>query len=234
MALGNKDKTNIELGKQVEAKLRELGIQTPTTDFVNGSDDAKVEMITEHLTKCMEIMGLDLSDDSLQDTPRRVAKMWVKELFAGLKPDRFPKCTTVENKFAHEGEFVLVKNIRVKSTCEHHFLPYSDMFGSDLLGCNIAYIPNEKVLGLSKLNRVVEYFSRRPQVQERHTAQICAALQEILGTEDVIVHMHSAHTCVSMRGVEDENSSTVTVSAGGVFAGKQSELRKEFMSNVNR
>ncbi len=232
MATKDKSKANVELGREIEKVLRDQGIHTPTTDLVNMTSHQKLEIMVPLMTTILETMGLDLTDDSLMDTPRRVCKMWVNDLFAGLPPETFPKCTTVENKFSQEDEFVLVKNARVKSTCEHHFMPYSDMFGDNLGGCSVAYIPRDKVLGLSKINRVVEYFSRRPQVQERHTRQICEALKHILGTDDVIVHMHSAHTCVSMRGVEDENSSTVTLAAGGVFSSKNSDLRKEFLSNL--
>ncbi|CAL9962231.1 GTP cyclohydrolase [Vibrio phage D479] len=227
----DKSKANAELGKSVEARLLELGIQTPTTDLVNVPAEEKIEKIEGLMTQVLETLGLDLADDSLVETPRRVAKMYVKELMSGLTPDHFPKCTTVENKFSHGDEFVLVKNIKVKSLCEHHLMPFSD-FGDRDFGCTIAYIPGDKVLGLSKLNRIVEYFARRPQVQERLTSQICEALKHILGTDDVIVHMGAKHTCVSMRGVEDEQSVTTTLASGGRFAEKDSGLRREFLSNL--
>ena len=183
------------------------------------------------MTEVMETMGLDLSDDSLVETPKRIAKMYVNELFVGLHPESFPKCTTVENKFSHGDEFVLVKGMKIKSVCEHHFMPFSD-FNTPELGCTIAYIPKDKVLGLSKLNRIVEYFARRPQVQERLNAQICEALVHILGTEDVIVHMGAKHTCVSVRGQNDERSVTTTLAAKGRFAEKGNTLRHEFLANL--
>lgn len=224
-------KTNVQLGEQVEAHLKSLGIHTPTTSLVNVDSNIKIEKITDLMTQVMETLGYDLTDDSLCETPRRVAKMYVKELMSGLSPNTFPKCTTVENKFCHGEEFVLVRNIKVKSVCEHHLMPFSD-FGDADMGCTVAYIPRGKVLGLSKINRIVEYFSRRAQVQERLTAQICEALKFILQTDDVIVHMRAKHTCVSLRGVQDEQSSTTTLAAGGVFADKNSDLRKEFLSNL--
>lgn len=231
MAKTEKTKSNIKLGQEVEAHLKSLGIQTPTTDKVFVDDSQKIDEITKHMEQIISILGYDLKDDSLAETPHRIAKMYVNELMWGIKPDAFPKCTTVENKFAHGDEFVLVKNIKVKSVCEHHFMPFGD-FGDKDLGCTIAYIPKEKVLGLSKLNRIVEYFCRRGQVQERLTAQICEAIKYILGTDDVIVHMAGSHTCVSFRGVEDEQSVTTTLASGGRFAENGSALRREFLANL--
>lgn len=229
MAL-DRNKTSPELGMRVEQRLRDKGFHTPTIETTL-SDKEKIEKIIPLMAQVMEVLGLDLEDDSLQDTPKRIAKMYVEELMSGLPTENFPKCTTVENKFASQDEFVLVKDIKVKSLCEHHFMPFSD-FGVEELGCTIAYIPTDKVLGLSKLNRVVEYFCRRPQVQERLTAQICEALKEILGTDDVVVHMGAKHTCVSLRGVEDEKSVTTTLSSSGKFAEKDSYLRREFLANL--
>ncbi len=222
-------KVNKELGIKVEEHLTKLGIQTPTVkDKLAVDSEEKITKIIPLMTELMEVLGLDLTDDSLTDTPRRIAKMYVNELMCGLQPDTFPKCTTVENKFCSGDEFVLVKNMKVKSLCEHHFAVFGSITPD--LGCTIAYIPNEKVLGLSKLNRVVEYFSRRPQIQERLTNQICEALKFILDTDDVIVHIAGSHTCVSWRGVEDESSITTTLAAGGRFT--EGELRKEFLSNL--
>ena len=157
----------------------------------------------------------------------RVAKMYVDEIFSGLRYDTFPKCTTVENKFCHGDEFVLEKNITLYSDCEHHLRP---IIGT----AHIAYIPGEKVLGLSKLNRITQYFAQRPQVQERLTQQIAHALAFITGSQDVMVVVEAAHTCVSQRGIKDTNSSTVTACCLGQFGEHDSGLRKEVMANVNR
>lgn len=225
-------KCNPILGKEVNDHLTSLGINTPTIEStLNVSNDEKIAIITEKMQEVLVCLGLDLTDDSLIETPKRVAKMYVNELMSGMKNDKFPKCTTVDNKFSHGDEFVLVKKAKVKSLCEHHLMPFSD-FNKPDLGCSVAYIPKNKILGLSKINRLIEYFCRRPQVQERLTSQICEALKYILDTDDVIVHMSAAHTCVSMRGVEDENSYTTTLAAGGRFSDRNSSLRKEFLSNL--
>jgi GTP cyclohydrolase I len=157
----------------------------------------------------MRILGLDLSDDSLVDTPKRVAKMYVNEIFWGLDYDAFPKCTAVDNKMKYN-EMVCERNINVQSNCEHHFVVIAGL-------ATVAYVPNQKVLGLSKINRIVEYFSKRPQIQERLTEQVFHALQYILETEDVAVMIDAKHYCVSARGVEDTGSSTVTSKLGGGF-----------------
>jgi GTP cyclohydrolase I len=175
----------------------------------------------------LEVLGLDLTDDSLEETPLRVAKMYVDEIFSGLRTDTFPKCTTVENKFSHGDEFVLEKNITLYSDCEHHLRP--------IIGkAHIAYIPGERVLGLSKLNRITQYFAQRPQVQERLNQQIAHAIAHITGSQDVMVVIEAAHTCVSQRGIKDTNSSTVTATCLGIFGEHNSDLRKEVMANINR
>ena len=171
----------------------------------------------------METLGLDLSDDSLEDTPRRVAKMYVNEIFYGLDYSNFPKCTKIENKMGRTGSFVLEKNINVQSNCEHHFVVIDGF-------CHIAYIPNKTVLGISKLNRIVQFFAKRPQVQERLTEQIRATVQFVAQTEDVAVYVDAQHFCVKSRGIEDQNSRTVTLSVGGVFADDGSETRREFLN----
>lgn len=216
----DRNKTNPELGAQVEAHLRKIGMHTPTID--NGlSDDEKRVILEEHFTVIMQTLGLDLSDDSLQDTPDRWAKMMVNDLMAGLSPDMFPKCTAVDNKMNYE-QLVCEKGITVLSQCEHH-IQTIDGFAT------VAYIPKQKVLGLSKMNRIVEYFARRPQIQERLTVQIAEALKFILETDDVAVLLDCKHYCVKARGVEDSGSSTVTSHLSGAFR-NEPEARAEFMA----
>lgn len=214
----NKNKTDSELGLKVENYLKKLGIDTPTIE-TGYSDEEKRKLITEKFSEIMTILGLDLTDDSLIDTPRRVAKMYVDEIFYGLKPENFPKATVIDNKMKYD-EMVIEKNINVQSNCEHHFVIIDGKAA-------VAYIPKNKVLGLSKLNRIVEYFAKRPQVQERLTEQVYHALCCILETEDVAVIIKATHYCVKSRGVEDTNSETITSKVGGVF--KSSEARSEFL-----
>lgn len=184
------------------------------------SDDAKIEKIKMHFSEIMQTLGLDLSDDSLCDTPKRMAKMYVNEIFSGLDPKNFPKITIIENKMEYD-QMVCVQDIEVMSMCEHHFQPI-DGFAT------VAYIPHKKVIGLSKLNRVVEYFGRRPQVQERLTKQIADCLQHLLGTEDVAVHINAKHYCVISRGIQDTHSTTTTSDLRGAFK-QRPETRSEFL-----
>lgn len=216
-----KTKCDTMLGKAVEAHLRNLGLHTPTTNQLDLPEQTKIEAIEKHMTAVLDILGMDLTDDSLIETPKRVAKMFVLEKFWGLKPENFPKCTTIENKMGYD-EMVVEKNIKVMSDCEHHLVVIDGR-------ATVAYIPNKKVLGLSKLNRIVEYFSRRPQVQERLTQQIGEALQFILECEDVAVVISGKHYCVASRGVEDVSSSTTTSFLSGKFR-KNPDVRSEFMS----
>ena len=181
----------------------------------------KIELIESHFKGIMETLGLDLSDDSLIDTPKRVAKMYVNEIFWGLDYEAFPKCTTVDNKMKYN-EMVCERNINVQSNCEHHFVVIDGL-------ATVAYVPKDKVLGLSKINRIVEYFSKRPQIQERLTEQIFHTLQFILDTEDVAVMIDAQHYCVKSRGVEDTGSSTVTTRLGGGFKSDPA-ARNEFLS----
>jgi GTP cyclohydrolase I len=204
----------------VHEHLASVGVSTPTIE-TDLSRTAKIDIIETKFKDIMETLGLDLSDDSLAETPKRVAKMYVGEVFWGLDPDAFPKCTTVENKMGYN-EMVVERNVNVKSNCEHHFVVI-DGFAT------VGYIPNEKVLGLSKINRVVEYFSKRPQIQERLTEQVFHALCYILETEDVAVVIDAKHYCVAARGVEDTGSSTVTSKLGGAFK-EDPTTRAEFMS----
>ena len=220
-------KNNPELGREVNKFLDEKGINTPVTELVKEDREVKLAKVAALTKEMLEVLGLDLTDDSLEETPMRVAKMYVDEIFSGLRYDTFPKCTTVENKFCHGDEFVLEKNITLYSDCEHHLRP--------IIGqAHIAYIPGEKVLGLSKLNRITQYFAQRPQVQERLTQQIAESIAYITDSQDVMVVVEAAHTCVSQRGIKDTQSSTVTACCLGQFGEHHSELRKEVMANINR
>jgi GTP cyclohydrolase I len=220
----NKTKTDPVLGKEVHEHLVKCGVETPTVPNDIDRKD-KIDQIEQHFTKIMKIMGLDLSDDSLTETPKRVAKMYINEIFWGLDYEAFPKCTTVENKMNYD-EMVIEKNVNVQSNCEHHFVVIDGVAA-------VAYIPNKKVLGLSKINRIVEYFSKRPQIQERLTEQVYHALQYILGTNNIAVVIDAQHYCVKSRGVEDVGSSTVTSKLGGCFK-TDPAVRNEFMNIVAR
>jgi len=187
------------------------------------SEEEKIEKIQEHVAAILDILGMDLTDDSLKGTPKRVAKAYVKEIFGGLNPERRPSASTFENKYEY-GEMLVEKNITLYSTCEHHLLP--------IIGkAHIAYISNGNVVGLSKMNRIVDYFAKRPQVQERLTLQIIEELQLILKTENVACIIDAKHLCVNSRGIRDVASSTVTAEYGGVFKNDEM-LRKEFLSYI--
>lgn len=220
-----KHKTDAELGIKVQEHLKKLGIHTPTTSDLGASADSKIAAISEHMNRVLNILGLDLNDDSLQDTPNRVAKMFVNEIYWGLLPENFPKCTAIENKMKVD-QMVCETNVSVMSNCEHHLVTIDGL-------ATVAYIPNEKVLGLSKINRIVEYFSKRPQVQERLTIQIAEAMKLVLETEDVAVYIDARHYCVKSRGVEDSNSSTITTHLGGVFK-TDPTVRREFLSYATK
>ena len=219
----NKTKTDPELGRKIHEHLVKCGVETPVIDSGLGRTD-RIEKIEKHFTDIMNIMGLDLTDDSLIETPKRVAKMYINEIFWGLDYEAFPKCTAVDNKMKYD-EMVIERNINVQSNCEHHFVVIDGT-------ATVAYIPNQKVLGLSKLNRVVEYFSKRPQIQERLTEQVYYALQYILDTDNIAVVVDAQHYCVKSRGVEDVGSSTITSKLGGGFK-SDPMLRNEFMNIVN-
>lgn len=194
----------------------------PTPMVSNGlSDEEKVSKIASHFKEIMLTLGLDLNDDSLQQTPHRVAKMYVREVFSGLSPRNFPKITSIENKLGYN-EMVTVKDISIISVCEHHFVTIDGR-------ATISYIPKDKVIGLSKLNRIAKFFSRRPQVQERLTKQIADCLTHVLETEDVAVSISAKHYCVIQRGVEDSNSETVTSDLRGAFR-EDARTRSEFLS----
>jgi len=191
-------------------------------DAFNLSKEEKIDIIKDDVRRIMETLGLDLTDDSLKGTPNRVAKMFVKEIFGGLDPDKKPKASTFENKYNY-GEMLVEKNITVYSTCEHHLLP--------IVGkAHVAYISNGTVVGLSKMNRIVDYFAKRPQVQERLTIQIVEELQNALNTKDVACVIDAKHLCVNSRGIRDIESSTVTSEFGGKF--KEKETRREFLDYI--
>ena len=234
----NKTKTDSSLGYKVHEHLVKMGVETPMAFNSNSHIDQsnlakmlknmnnpdrkeKIEIIEGHFKAIMETLGLDLTDDSLIETPKRVAKMYVNEIFWGLDYEAFPKCTTVHNKMQYN-EMVVERNVSVQSNCEHHFVVIDGL-------ATVAYVPKERVLGLSKINRIVEYFSKRPQIQERLTEQIFHTLQYILDTEDVAVMIDAQHYCVKSRGVEDTGSSTVTVRLGGGFK-TDPAARNEFLA----
>ena len=216
----NKIKTDPVLGKKVHEYLVSVGVETPVTN--NGLSRAeKMEKIEDNFNQILDTLGLDRRDDSLLDTPKRIAKMYVNEIFWGLDYEAFPKATVVENKMKYN-EMVIVKNISVQSNCEHHFVVIDGL-------ASVAYVPKEKVLGLSKINRIVEYFAKRPQIQERLTEQVYHALSFILETDDVAVMIDAQHYCVKSRGVEDTGSSTITSRLGGGFKSDH-KARAEFLA----
>ena len=198
-------------------------VETPmVSEAFKQSDDEKIEVIQHHFKKIMEELGMDLKDDSLSGTPYRVAKMYVRELFYGLNPKNKPKLSVFENKYSYK-KMLVEQNITVDSCCEHHFLPITGY-------AHIAYMPKEKVIGLSKLNRVVDYYAHRPQVQERLSLQILKELQDKLDTKDVIVMICAKHLCVSSRGIKDKNSLTTTIEYGGCF--ENESTRQDFFRIV--
>jgi GTP cyclohydrolase I len=220
-----KKASNVELAISPEARLVrealiERGLETPLIQ--NGlSRDEKYKRIREAFTEITETLGLDLTDDSLQETPHRIAKMYVDEIFSGLDYAHFPKISVIDNKMGVE-EMVKIDDISVISTCEHHFVTIDG-------AARVAYIPRDKIIGLSKINRIVRFFAQRPQVQERLTQQVLVALQELLQTEDVAVSIDATHYCVKSRGVMDTNSRTQTTALGGAFKSDPS-TRAEFLA----
>ena len=220
------------MSKELQALLAEeigdahesFSAETPLrSDAFDKSNEEKIAIITDHVRSILETLGMDLSDDSLQGTPMRVAKLFVNEAFGGLHPDRKPSMSTFENSYRYN-EMLVEKNIVVYSTCEHHLLP--------IVGrAHVAYISNGKVVGLSKMNRIVDYYAKRPQVQERLTRQIVQALQETLGTKDVACVIDAKHLCVNSRGIRDIESSTVTAEFGGAF--QNEENKQEFLNYIN-
>lgn len=212
------------------SKLKEIGdnhistnAETPLRkDAFELSETEKMQRIEKNIEEVMQTLGLDLNDDSLQGTPKRVAKMFVQEIFGGLNPNRRPKMSTFENQYKY-GEMLVEKNIGVYSTCEHHLLP--------VIGrAHIGYISSGRVIGLSKLNRIVNYYAKRPQVQERLTVQIVQDLKKVLNTDDVACVIDAKHMCVITRGIEDTESSTITSEFGGKF--KDPIVKREFLDYI--
>jgi GTP cyclohydrolase I len=192
-------------------------------DAFDINDEEKILLIAHHFKEIMQILGLDLTDDSLKGTPMRVGKMYVREIFSGLDPENKPRMALFENKYGYQ-QMLVEKNIVLYSNCEHHFVP--------IIGkAHVAYISNGKVIGLSKLNRIVRYYAQRPQVQERLTRQIAEELKAILGIEDVAVVIDAVHLCVSSRGVKDTSSSTLTAEYSGAFLDPQK--KDEFLKYLN-
>jgi GTP cyclohydrolase I len=217
-------KNNKELGLSVREYLISKGVETPMKE--NGlTKEQKRGNIETSFLQIMNTLGLDTSDDSLTESPRRVAKMFVDEIFFGLDYELFPKCTTVENKMNYDS-MVVERKINVQSYCEHHFVIIDGL-------CHISYIPGKYVIGLSKLNRVVEFFSKRPKIQERLTEQIFHALTFILDTDNVAVVIEASHYCVKSRGIQDLNSDTVTSKLGGMYKNDQI-VRKEFFDIIKK
>lgn len=209
---------------QVRDALIAKGIETPMTVNSITDPNKKKEQIEFHMREILSVIGLDLSDDSLTETPHRIAKMYVDEVFSGLDYTHFPKITVIENKMGCD-ETIKVKNISMISTCEHHLVTIDGQ-------CTVAYIPSDKIIGLSKINRIVRFFAQRPQVQERLTQQILVALQTLLETDNVAVYMKATHYCVKARGVMDASSETTTSALGGLFK-KDPLTRSEFFSDLN-
>jgi len=218
------DKETIEIYEEIGDQHILTSLDTPMRDDAfELSDDEKVEKIQDHFKEIMDILGLDLTDDSLKGTPYRVAKMYVREIFGGLNPANKPKIALFENKYQYN-QMLIEKNIVLQSTCEHHFLP---IYGK----AHVAYISSGKVIGLSKINRLVQHYAKRPQVQERLTMQILEDLKESLDTEDVAVYIDAKHMCVSTRGIKDNSSSTITTAYSGQF--NNENVRKEFLAAIH-
>jgi GTP cyclohydrolase I len=217
--------SNLSLEAQmVRNALIEKGLETPMSG-IKLSRNEKYTRIRDAMTQVATALGLDLKDDSLQETPHRIAKMYVDEIFSGLNYESFPKISLIKNKMNTE-EMIKVKAVKVISTCEHHFVTIDGL-------ANVAYLPGKKIIGLSKINRIVSFFAQRPQVQERLTQQILLALQTLLDTRDVAVFIDATHYCVKARGIMDASSRTETSALGGLFKSDQS-LRDNFLNNHRR
>ena len=208
-----------EAALMVQTALLERGLETPMVPCGLSAAERK-EKIEAHMKAILTLMSLDLSDDSLMDTPKRIAKMYVDEIFSGLDYAHFPKITVIDNKMGFD-EMVRVQDISLTSTCEHHLVTIDGT-------ATVAYLPRKKIIGLSKINRIVRFFAQRPQVQERLTQQVLVALQTLLETKDVAVKMDAVHYCVKSRGVMDSTSSTTTTALGGVFKSNPA-TRAEFL-----
>ncbi len=223
--LNTMDNRNLEHEEDAMDDHMMSSLETPLRpDAFELSDDEKIDLIEGHFHKIMHTLGLDLTDDSLKGTPRRVAKMYVKEIFHGLHPDNKPVVRRFENKYKYN-QMLVERDITIYSSCEHHFVP--------IIGkAHVAYMPNDYVIGLSKLNRIVQYYARRPQVQERMTMQIANELKAALKTENVAVLIEADHLCVMSRGVNDVSSSTITAEYSGIF--EQDLYRNEFLHHIRK
>lgn len=218
----DKTKTDPKLGKKIREYLISKGVETPIVEAaLEVENKKKIDIIENAFMTIWTTLGMNMTDDSLAETPNRMAKMYVNEIYFGLREENFPKCTTVDNKMQYD-EMVVERNVIVMSNCEHHGVVIDGL-------ATVAYVPNEKVLGLSKINRIVEYFAKRPQIQERLTEQVFHALCYILETDNVAVMIDARHYCVAARGVEDTGSSTVTTKLGGGFK-TDPAARAEFLS----
>ena len=221
----SKEKNQTEIDQLLKDTAEEIGENhTPTSlvtplreDAFDLNDDEKIKIIQNHFEQIMHTLGLDMSDESLNGTPYRVAKMYVKEIFKGLNPENRPIARQFGNKYAYH-DMVVEKNINVTSFCEHHFLPFIGK-------AHVAYISSGKVIGLSKINRIVDFYARRPQVQERLTLQIADELKKAMDTDDVAVFLECKHLCVSTRGIQDRQSSTVTTEFSGSFRNEKEQQR---------
>lgn len=220
VSIENQESTLVPEAVKVRNALIKAGLETPLVDTGLTSAE-KYQRIKKAMTEVVTTLGLDLADDSLQETPHRIAKMYVNEIFSGLDYATFPSLSVIDNKMGAD-EMVKVSDISLTSTCEHHFVVIDGT-------ATVAYIPNKKIIGLSKINRVVQFFAQRPQVQERLTRQILVALQTVLGTDNVAVSINAVHYCVKSRGIKDANSRTGTTALGGVF--REAQTRAEFLSS---
>lgn len=231
-----KEKTNSELGLKVRDYLRSKGLlNIESGDFQPSKQ--KLNKLEKQFSGIIKTLGLNLDDGNLVDTPKRLAKLYVNDLFYGLDWSKFPKCTAIDNQFVGYNNFVLLKDIRIVSVCSHHFMPFFGLKGnadgtaSFGPGCTIAYIPNKKVIGISKFSRIVNFLGSRPNTQETLTAQIAEVISFIAETEDVAVMVNASHTCMSLRGACDPNASTVTLYCKGKFL-SDDKLRSEFLSSA--
>lgn len=228
------EKTNAELGFKVRDHLRSKGLLNLEKD--NGlSNDEKKAKLKKIFTEMIDVLGLNREDGNLTDTPNRLSKLYVNDMFYGLDWSKFPKCTAIDNEFVGYNNFVLIKDIRLISCCSHHFMPFFGIKGGAdgkaLIGpgCNIAYIPKNKVLGISKLSRIANFMGSRPNTQETLTAQIAEVISFVAETDDVAVLINANHTCMSLRGAADPGANTTTLFCKGKFL-KDGQLRKEFLS----
>lgn len=228
------EKTNSELGFKVRDYLKSKNL----LNLESGSDiapDIKREKLRGLFDQMLDVLGLNKEDGNLVDTPSRLAKLYVNDLFYGLDWSKFPKCTAIDNQFVGYDNFVLLKDIRIVSTCSHHFMPFfglkgnSDGSASFGPGCTIAYIPNKKVIGISKFSRIVNFMGSRPNTQETLTAQIAEVISYVAETDDVAVYINANHTCMSLRGASDSSANTVTLYCKGRFE-NDAKLRNEFLS----